>query len=71
MNDTRELIRHLGGTTAVAKKLGVKPNVVCNWHGRGIPWRWRATVEALAKAGGFKTGPDFLGIATKEPAVSP
>ena len=36
MND-KEIIESLGGPTAVAKRIGVKPQVVCNWRRRGIP----------------------------------
>jgi hypothetical protein len=45
----RDLIKALGGTTAVARALGEKPGVVNNWNERGIPWKWRPAVAELAR----------------------
>jgi hypothetical protein len=46
-----EFIEGLGGTTAVARRLGVEPNRVNNWKRRGIPAEhhlalWRMAIEA-------------------------
>jgi len=57
---SRELIKRLGGCSALAKVLGVDPGVVGNWHRRGIPRDWREAVAELAAARGLSVGPKFL-----------
>lgn len=37
MNALDRAIAVAGGTTALAKRIGVHPNVVTNWKTRGIP----------------------------------
>lgn len=37
-----------GGTSAVARSLGLAPNVVCNWRTRGVPIEFAAKVEKLS-----------------------
>jgi hypothetical protein len=45
-----ELIDALGGTTAVARALGIgRWNTVSMWRGRGIPMAWRPAVLDLAE----------------------
>lgn len=34
-----------GGTNSLAKQLGVKPNVVCNWRSRGVPPEYCPPIE--------------------------
>ncbi len=48
-----EVIRFLGGPTAVARLVGVsRPQVVSNWVVRGIPAQHRPLVLELAEARG-------------------
>lgn len=56
----RDLIHELGGVTLIAKTLGVRTNVVSNWLIRGIPWKYRPAVAAIAKKKGIKIPADFL-----------
>lgn len=56
----KHVIDELGGITIVANQLGTKPNVVANWKDRQIPWKWRPTIAAMAKAKGVKLPDDFL-----------
>ena len=37
MNALDKAIEVVGGTTALAKRIGVHPNVVTNWKVRGVP----------------------------------
>jgi DNA-binding transcriptional regulator YdaS (Cro superfamily) len=37
MNALDKAIEVVGGTTALAKRIGVHPNVVTNWKTRGVP----------------------------------
>ena len=55
-----QLIDDLGGTGSVATELGQKDSTVSMWKTRGIPWRWRPTVAALAKRKGIEIPSDFL-----------
>ena len=59
MNDAM-IINLLGGGTHLANKLKLSTSGVHNWKSRGIPWRWRAPVAALAKKQGLKLPGDFL-----------
>lgn len=54
------IIGGLGGTSTVAKSLGLKLPAVSNWLHRGIPWRWRYQIAAMAKAKRVKLPADFL-----------
>lgn len=47
-SSTRELIRCLGGTNAVADLFGVKPSAVSNWHHTDIPAVHHARMLSLA-----------------------
>ena len=54
------LIERLGGASQVAKELGLKPNVVGNWAERGVAWKWRPALAALANQRGIPVPDDFL-----------
>ena len=54
------LIERLGGAAQVAKELGLKPNVVGNWTERGVAWKWRPALAALADRRGIPVPDDFL-----------
>ena len=56
----RDLIKALGGMSKVAARLQQKPAAVGNWMLRGIPWRWRPIVAALAEESGVPLPADFL-----------
>lgn len=43
------LIVALGDTAAVAEALGLRDNRISNWKQRGVPWRFRPKLAALAK----------------------
>ena len=47
-SSTRELIRQLGGTNAVAAAFGVKPSAVSNWLHTDIPPMHHARMLSLA-----------------------
>jgi hypothetical protein len=58
----KKLIDELGGSTAVSRDLGAEtPQVVSNWRRRGVPWRWRVKVAALAKKKRVKVPAGFMG----------
>ena len=59
MSDS-DLITQLGGAKYVANRLGTEETAVCNWRHRGVPWRHRAAVAALAKEQRVKLPGDFL-----------
>lgn len=60
MDDTRAIILGVGGSTFLARHLGITPQVVNNWHERGVPWRWRPAVAKLAQTKGVVVPDDFL-----------
>lgn len=62
------LIHDLGGPSTVAAELGgdVTPKAVSNWGKRGVPWRYRPAVKALADKLGVAVPSGFLG--TREAA---
>lgn len=45
----RDLIKALGGAKAVSEQIQQPRSVVSNWMKRGVPWRWRNEIAALAK----------------------
>ena len=55
-----EIINALGGCASLGREFGRNTKSVHNWKSRGIPWRWRAPVVALAKRKGVKLPGDFL-----------
>ncbi len=54
------IIHELGGSTRLARWLGIDPNVPSNWHKRGIPWRWRPRVATLARGRDIELPRGFL-----------
>ena len=54
------LIERLGGASQVAKELGLKPNQVGNWAERGVAWKWRPALAALAEDRGVSVPAGFL-----------
>lgn len=58
-----QLITDLGGPTAIAKELGVKPNAVSNWRRRGIPWKVRPALARMAADRAVALPSDFWGQA--------
>lgn len=60
MTDHAELIRKLGGPTAVANFCGVGRNVPGNWAKRGISWQYRNKVAQMATLNGVKLPKHFL-----------
>lgn len=58
-----EIIVALGDTGAVAKELGLSDSRVSNWKTRGIPWRYRGTVSALAKRRRIAIPDNFMALA--------
>lgn len=59
MSET-DLITQLGGAKYIADRLGAEANAVCNWRHRGIPWRHRTAIAALAEEQGVELPDDFL-----------
>jgi hypothetical protein len=55
-----QLITDLGGPTAVARELDQRPNTVGNWKLRGIPWKFRHRIAALAEQKGLTVPAAFL-----------
>jgi hypothetical protein len=55
-----QIINLLGGATHLATILKLSTSGVHNWKSRGIPWRWRVPVVALAKKRGVVLPGDFL-----------
>lgn len=44
-----ELVRKLGGPTAIAAEIGAQPGSVVAWSRLGrIPWKWRWLVRQMA-----------------------
>jgi hypothetical protein len=42
-----ETIQRHGGSSALARKLGIKPNSVSNWKARGINKAWAMAIRSL------------------------
>lgn len=56
-----DLIDKLGGAAQLAADLGISSQPrVSNWKRRGIPWRFRVRVAALAKQRDVPVPNDFL-----------
>jgi hypothetical protein len=58
---SRELIKALGGTKAVAADLKVSDGAVRNWmlEDRSIPWRYRPAMAKVAAERGVPLPDDF------------
>ncbi len=54
------LIDRLGGSKAVAEALKQKQSTISMWRVRGVPWRFRPAVVALAKRRGVSVPRNFL-----------
>lgn len=66
-NSDAALINRLGGTRAVAEALTLegqsldkKVETVKKWRANGIPWKWRAQVQQLARTLRKRLPADFL-----------
>lgn len=46
--DTSAIIDKLGGTKAVATELTQNDSTISMWRQRGVPWRWRQSIAAMA-----------------------
>lgn len=55
-----EVIIALGDTAILADALGIKPQAVSNWKGRGIPWPTRPVIKDMARRKRIKLPADFL-----------
>lgn len=55
-----KLIDDLGGPTAVARMIRLKPHQVTMMRDRGIPWRWRPYLHSIAAGRGITVHSDFL-----------
>jgi hypothetical protein len=55
-----KFIDSLGGSNAVAAALRLSQNTVGNWKKRGVPWRYRPTLERMAERQGVAVPPDFI-----------
>ena len=66
----REIIIALGGTTQLARRLGIGQNVTANWLTRGVPWHWRPEVARIAKTRGLTLPNDFLAPPKRAAAAS-
>ena len=58
MRNHAELIRRLGGGTAVGTLLSerghsVDREAIYKWQTNGVPWRWRPTVAEIAREVGL------------------
>ena len=54
------IIKQLGDTALLARYIGEAPSTVSNWKSRGIPWRWRPRIAAIAKERGIPMPDDFF-----------
>ena len=68
MMTSEQIIDGLGGTGAVADRLRLSQNTVSNWKRRGIPWRYRPAIAAMASAASIDLPAGFLRIADGEAA---
>lgn len=67
----RELVRQLGGATAIAHQLGVSAQAVTNWYRDGIPRRHHLALWQLAQAKGLAWRPPGTEGLTLAPAPAP
>ena len=55
-----DFITQLGGPKYVGERVGAEETAVCNWRTRGVAWKHRVAVAALAKELGVGLPDDFL-----------
>jgi hypothetical protein len=57
--NAKELIKMLGGPSAVASELDVLQSAVSNWSKRGVPWSKRHFLADLARKKRIKLPDNF------------
>lgn len=57
-----EIIEALGGHSAVARAIDVKTKIALHFATRGIPFKYRPKVKALARKKRLTLPPDFLEV---------
>lgn len=67
INTADEAIDGLGGTSAVARALGVDNRVVSNWRKRGLPREKFLVLGALMRRQQMKFSPALFGLETRRP----
>lgn len=60
MQEETNIIERLGGYKKVAELIGQNETTVANWRARGVPWKWRPRIAALAKQKRVAIPADFL-----------
>jgi hypothetical protein len=65
---TRDLVRDLGGPSAIAQQLGVSAQAVTNWYRDGIPRRHHLPLWQMAQAKGLTWRPPGMEGVTLAPA---
>ena len=55
-----DFITQLGGPKYVGARVGAEETAVCNWRNRGVPWKHRVAVTALANELGVELPENFL-----------
>ena len=58
----KQLIKNLGGPSALSRKLNLSVATVASWSRRRIPDRYRPTIAAIAAKRGINLPPDFFKI---------
>lgn len=53
-------IDNLGGPSELARRLGLKPNVVSNWKARGVPVRYAYLIAEWAGVQPAAISPDWV-----------
>ena len=71
MQDTRALVKALGGSTAVGSKIGANRDAVRAWYRIGVPYRHWPAVKALAAEAEIEGVDDAFLAATKQPSAQP
>jgi hypothetical protein len=62
-----DLIRELGGNTAVAEWLDISQEAVCNWKRRGvIATGWHMRLAAAARRKGRTVNPEVFGLSVED-----
>jgi hypothetical protein len=58
-----------GGISKLAQAIGTRPNVISNWHSRGVPKGWQKLLEhkySRRKKPKQATAPAVIGVAATE-----